>query len=133
MPLLAGVTSGRRICSASSWGALSRAVVGSADGDESNVPLSADSCPDERHPYGALAGELFRWDFLWPNVINYSHSMLATQTVDIGGPLLVTSSLVTPYVLFVVITYCATRPICQWRPGGGNGSFYLRFLSSSFC
>jgi hypothetical protein len=59
--------------------------------------------------YGALAGELFRWDFLWPNVVNYSRSLLTTQTLAIvtaiGGPLLVTSSIVTPYVLFVVMTY----------------------------
>jgi hypothetical protein len=29
--------------------------------------------------YGALAGALFRWEYLWPNVVNYSRSLLESQ------------------------------------------------------
>jgi hypothetical protein len=59
--------------------------------------------------YGALAGELFRWEFLWPNLVNYSRSMLSTQTPAIVlaalAPFLIRSSLITTYAVFVVVMY----------------------------
>jgi hypothetical protein len=59
--------------------------------------------------YGALAGELFQWGFLWPNIVNYSRSIIETQTPAIVlallAPFFVRNSLVTTYVLFVVVMY----------------------------
>jgi hypothetical protein len=59
--------------------------------------------------YGALAGELFQWGFLWPNIVNYSRSIIETQTpaivLAVLAPLFVRSSLVTTYALFVVVMY----------------------------
>lgn len=59
--------------------------------------------------YGALAGELFQWGFLWPNIVNYTRSIVETQTPAIFlallAPLFVRSSLVTTYALFVVVMY----------------------------
>jgi hypothetical protein len=59
--------------------------------------------------YGALAGELFRWSYFWPNIVNYSRSLLTTQTpgvvLALAGPVLVWSPLALAYVLFVVVIY----------------------------
>jgi hypothetical protein len=33
--------------------------------------------------YGALGGELFRWSYLWPNLTNYSRSLMETQSLGI--------------------------------------------------
>jgi hypothetical protein len=59
--------------------------------------------------YGALAGELFQWGFLWPNIVNYSRSIIQTQTPAIVlallAPLFVRNPLVTTYALFVGVMY----------------------------
>ena len=59
--------------------------------------------------YGALAGELFRWSYFWPNIVNYSRSLLTTQTpgvvLALAGPVLAWSPLALAYVLFVVVIY----------------------------
>ena len=59
--------------------------------------------------YGELAGELFQWGFLWPNIVNYSRSIVETQTPAIVlallAPLFVRSALMTTYALFVVVMY----------------------------
>jgi hypothetical protein len=59
--------------------------------------------------YGALAGELFQWGFLWPNIVNYSRSIVETQTPAIVlallAPFFVRNSLVMTYALFVVVMY----------------------------
>jgi hypothetical protein len=70
--------------------------------------------------YGVLAGELFQWGFLQPNLINYSRSLVATHTpaiiVAVAGPWLVwryrsaatasaSQSVLLAYVLFLVVIY----------------------------
>ncbi len=59
--------------------------------------------------YGALAGQLFQWGFLWPNIVNYSRSIIESQTPAIVlallAPLFVRNSLVMACALFVVVMY----------------------------
>jgi hypothetical protein len=84
--------------------------------------------------YGALAGELFRWEYLWPNVANYSRSLLESQGPGIilalvgaamlwrhiaeppDGPM-PRRSLVVAYLSFGLVTYLAYAiylPLSAW-------------------
>ena len=71
--------------------------------------------------YGALAGELFRWSFFWPNLTSYSRSLLQTQSVALvlaaAGPFIAGGAAAVTCACFVVATYLCYAfflPIDVW-------------------
>jgi len=81
--------------------------------------------------YGLLAGRLFRWDYLWPNIVNYPRWMIESQTPAIAlallAPWFIRSALVTVcagFVATICLCYAVYLPMDVW--------WALRFLLPAF-